>query len=136
STDVLSVMPAHILVLQTSSPALADVLRYATTTGYISFNPTADSLHGGSLLQLMILKRFQLAGHRPVAVVGGGTGLIGDPSGKSDERCMLTRDVLDRNVAGIRAQIEKFIEFGPDRAILVDYSEWLAKLSLIDFLRD
>src|SRR5262245_28185089 len=125
NSDFLAEMTARNLVHQFNSPALAGALRAGQMTGYIGFDPTADSLHVGSLLQLMILKRFQAAGHRPIALVGGATGLIGDPSGKSEERTMLTREELARNLAGIRAQIERFIDFGNGRAVLVDNLEWL-----------
>jgi tyrosyl-tRNA synthetase len=104
---------------------------------YIGFDPTADSLHVGSLQQLVLLKRFQLAGHRPIALVGGGTGMIGDPSGKSEERALLDADQLARNRDGIAAQMARFVEIGgPDGGILVDNSEWLASAPLLEFLRD
>ena len=104
---------------------------------YIGFDPTSDSLHVGSLQQLVLLKRFQLAGHRPIALVGGGTGMIGDPSGRSEERTLLDADQLARNRDGIAAQMSRFLDIGgPGGAILVDNSEWLAGADLLDFLRD
>ena len=104
---------------------------------YIGFDPTADSLHVGSLQQLLLLKRFQLAGHRPIALVGGGTGMIGDPSGKTEERALLDDDQLARNRDGIAAQMSRFLEIGgAEGAILVDNSEWLTAANLLDFLRD
>ncbi len=125
------------LVHQSTSPELVDLLQRESVTAYIGFDPTADSLHVGSLLQVLALVRLQRAGHTPIAVVGGGTGMIGDPSGKSAERTMLTREQIDANVAGIRAQLERYLDFsGAHAARLVDNSEWLGKLQLIEFLRD
>lgn len=109
-----------------------------TTTAYIGFDPTAPSLHVGSLLQLLMLQRLQCAGHRPIAIVGGATGLIGDPSGKSNERQLLTRERIATNLEGIRKQLERFLDFseGPSQAMVLDNSIWLEDVGLIDFLRD
>ncbi len=105
--------------------------------GYIGFDPTAPSLHVGSLIPVLGLARLQRAGHRPIAVVGGGTGLIGDPSGKSAERPLLDREQVEANVAGIRAQLERFLDFeGAHGARLVNNLDWLGRLTLLDFLRD
>lgn len=134
--DFLDDLQARGLIHQMSDPALADVLRGRRMTGYIGFDPTADSLHVGSLMQLMTLKRFQLAGHRPIALLGGATGLIGDPSGKSAERGMLSLDELEKNVAGIRAQVERFLNFNDGDALLLNNADWLGRLNLVDFLRD
>ena len=104
---------------------------------YIGFDPTADSLHVGSLQQLVLLKRFQLAGHRPIALVGGGTGMIGDPSGKSEERALLDDEQLAANRDAIATQMARFLEIGgPEGALLVDNAEWLADAKLLEFLRD
>jgi tyrosyl-tRNA synthetase len=104
---------------------------------YIGFDPTADSLHVGSLQQLVLLKRFQQAGHRPIGLVGGGTGMIGDPSGKTEERSLLDADQLAANRDGVAAQISRFLDVGgPDGAILVDNAEWLGEAKLLEFLRD
>ena len=104
---------------------------------YIGFDPTARSLHVGSLLPLTILGRLQRAGHKVYALVGGGTGMIGDPSGKSAERQLLTPDVVRENVIGIREQIGRFVRFdGDNPAVLVDNADWLARYSLVDFLRE
>ena len=109
-----------------------------TLTGYIGFDPTAASLHVGSLLPIMALARLQRCGHSPIALVGGGTGLIGDPSGKSAERTLLTLEQVEENVAGIRAQLERFLDFDAPKhpARLVNNADWLARLSAIEFLRD
>ncbi len=134
--DFLNDLQERNLVHQISDPAVADLLRAGSTVGYAGFDPTADSLHIGSLVPLMTLMRFQRAGHRPIALLGGGTGLIGDPSGKESERTLLTRESLERNVAGIRAQCERFLDFSSDGAILVNNADWLCELNLVEFLRD
>src|SRR5690606_19010357 len=105
---------------------------------YVGFDPTADSLHVGHLLGQLGLRRFQLAGHRPFPLAGGATGMVGDPSGKSEERNLLTRDELRHNVECIKAQLERILDFepGPYQATLVDNADWTAGTSLLDFLRD
>lgn len=109
----------------------------SSTVIYAGFDPTSDSLHVGSLLPLMMLRRFQQAGHRPIALVGGATGMVGDPSGKSDERVLLSREALQHNVAGIEQQMRKFLDFeGPNAAILVNNYDWMHSFSFLDFLRD
>ncbi len=116
---------------------LADELEKGPMTLYCGFDPTADSLHIGSLLPIMGLAHFQRAGHKPVALVGGATGLIGDPSGKSDERTLLTRERVGQNAAGIRMQLERFLDFeSRNGAEMVNNADWLCGISLIDFLRD
>jgi tyrosyl-tRNA synthetase len=126
------------LVHQATDPDLLARLDDGTDpiTAYIGFDPTADSLHVGNLLQLCNLRRLQEAGHRPIALAGGGTGMIGDPGGKSEERNLLTLDELQRNLAGIRAQLERFLDFSDDRARLVNNGDWLWQTGLLDFLRD
>ncbi len=104
---------------------------------YAGFDPTADSLHVGSLLPLMMLRRFQQFGHRPIAVVGGATGMIGDPSGKSDERQLLSKESLDANLTGIRKQMESFLDFnGSNAAAVINNFDWMQSFSFLDFLRD
>jgi tyrosyl-tRNA synthetase len=121
----------------TSAPEVRAALAERKVTGYIGFDPTAASLHVGSLLPLTVLVRLQRAGHRPIALIGGGTGLIGDPSGKDAERSMLTNDVIEQNIAGVRAQLERFLDFSGERgALLVNNHDWLKRLDLIGFLRD
>src|SRR3954454_15606724 len=95
-----------------ATDGLADILANERVTAYIGFDPTASSLHVGSLLTVMGLARLQRYGHAPIAIVGGGTGMIGDPSGKSQERVLLSAEQIDVNVAGIRAQLERFLDFG------------------------
>lgn len=107
-------------------------------TAYIGFDPTASSLHVGSLLPIMGLARLQRFGHRPIALVGGGTGLVGDPSGKSQERNLLTLEQVEANAVGIRAQLERFLDFspGPAAAQLLNNADWLAPMPFLEFLRD
>jgi tyrosyl-tRNA synthetase len=128
------------LIHQVTDPLLLDKLNDERLTAYIGFDPTADSLHVGSLLQMCNLRRLQLAGHRPIALAGGGTGMIGDPGGKSEERNLLSVEELAANVAGIRPQLERFLDFSggasQSRAILLDNSTWLGSLGLVGFLRD
>jgi tyrosyl-tRNA synthetase len=126
-------------ILHEATPGLA--ARLATgepIAGYIGFDPSAASLHVGHLIPIFGLLRLQRHGGRPVAVVGGGTGMIGDPSGRSAERNLLARDTLAANVASIRAQLERFLDFGPGEggALLVNNLDWLGELSLVDFLRN
>jgi tyrosyl-tRNA synthetase len=125
------------LVHQATDPVLLPkLLDQDVLVGYIGFDPTADSLHVGHLLQLTLLRRLQDAGHRPIALLGGGTGLIGDPSFRSDERVLLTADQLHANKAAIKGQLERFLDFGHEGAILEDNATWLMSVGLLDFLRD
>ena len=122
----------------TDNDELTEWLATPARAVYAGFDPTADSLHVGSLMPLLMLRRFQRAGHRPIALVGGATGMIGDPSGKSQERNLLSPDDLAHNVAGIRRQMEHFLDFdaGPHSALLVNNLDWMGKFSFLDFLRD
>ena len=122
------------LMHQVTDPAIVPKLDHEALTVYIGFDPTASSLHVGSLLQLCTLRRFQLAGHRPIALAGGGTGLIGDPGGKESERAMVTPEILAAYLEGIRPQLGQFLDL--DRALILDNSDWLGSLSAIAFLRD
>ena len=124
------------LVHQATDPGLSARLDSEVMTAYAGFDPTGDSLHLGHLVGIVGLVRFQRYGHRPIAVAGGGTGMIGDPSGKSDERQLLTAEALRSNTATIRDQLARFLDFGPGGAVLVDNADWLAPLPLLDFLRD
>jgi tyrosyl-tRNA synthetase len=137
STGLFEDLQWRGLVHQMTDPdALPKLLDQDRVVAYVGFDPTADSLHVGSLLQICLLRRLQQAGHRPIALVGGGTGMIGDPSGKSDERNLLSVEQLEANKAGIAAQLQRFIDFGPSGAILEDNATWLGSVGLIDFLRD
>lgn len=120
------------------SEGAEEVLTRERVTAYIGFDPTSDSLHVGSLLPIMVLVHLQRHGHTPIAVVGGGTGLIGDPSGKSKERQLLSEAELAHNLEGIKAQLSRFLAFEgvPNPALLVNNADWLRPLRLIDFLRD
>ncbi len=131
------------LIHQVTAPEVLARLDDARTplTVYAGFDPTADSLHVGHLLQQCTLRRIQLAGHRPVLVAGGATGMIGDPGGKSEERNLLTPDQLAANLEGVRPQLERFCDFSDAvaadrRAVLVDNAEWLTSLSTVEYLRD
>ncbi|MGB0837530.1 MAG: tyrosine--tRNA ligase [Flavobacteriaceae bacterium] len=122
-----------------SMPGTEEQLLKEVTAGYIGFDPTAESLHIGSLIPIIILMHFQKAGHKPIALVGGATGMIGDPSGKSAERNLLDEETLNRNVAGVRSQLERFLDFDSDAtnaAELVNNYDWMKEFSLIDFVRD
>ncbi|OPL16238.1 MAG: tyrosine--tRNA ligase [delta proteobacterium MLS_D] len=113
-----------------------ELLGRESVTCYIGFDPTAASLHIGSLVPIMALVHMQRAGHRPIALVGGGTGLIGDPSGKSELRRVMTRDEIEANVGAIGKQLARYLDFGGDGAILLNNADWLADLKYIEFLRD
>jgi tyrosyl-tRNA synthetase len=120
------------------TPGTEDQLAKEITSGYIGFDPTADSLHIGHLVQIMTLVHFQRCGHRPVALVGGATGMVGDPSGKSAERNLLSEDVLTHNVKCVRAQLEKFLDFSATEnpAEMVNNYDWFKEFRFLDFIRD
>lgn len=120
-------------------PGTEDELNKGMVSGYIGFDPTADSLHVGHLTQIMTLIHFQRAGHKPVALVGGATGMVGDPSGKSAERNLLSEDVLTRNVEALKSQLKKFLDFdsdAPNAAEMVNNYDWFKSFSFLDFIRD
>ncbi|MEM9352298.1 MAG: tyrosine--tRNA ligase [Planctomycetota bacterium] len=126
------------VVHQTTDEGLGDWLEAQPRTVYVGFDPTADSLHVGSLLGLITLRRLQRAGHRPIAVVGGATGMIGDPSGKSAERNLLSKEQLQANLDGMAAQMRRFLDFdcGDNSALLLNNHDWTGPWSYLDFLRD
>jgi len=139
SLDIVAELTWRGLIHQmTDATALAAWLREKPRTLYIGFDPTSDSLHVGHLVALMNLRRFQQAGHRPIALVGGGTGMIGDPSGKSEERKLISYEDIERNIQGVKRQMQQFLRFddSPNGALLVNNYDWLSKFSYIDFLRD
>lgn len=125
-------------VIHDMMPGTEELLNKEMVSGYIGFDPTADSLHVGSLAQIMTLVRFQKAGHKPIALVGGATGMVGDPSGKSAERNLLDTETLNKNVEGIRRQLEQFLDFncGNNSAELVNNYDWFKHYSFLDFIRD
>jgi tyrosyl-tRNA synthetase len=125
-------------LIHAATDGAREALAQENVTGYIGFDPTAPSLHVGSLLVVMVLAHLQRAGHSPIGLVGGGTGLIGDPSGKTAERQLLTPERVEENVAGIRKQIERFLDFdaAANPARLVNNADWLTTLGAIDFMRD
>jgi tyrosyl-tRNA synthetase len=134
-TDFLKELDDRKMIHQ-FTPGLPDLISKHKIAGYVGFDPTADSLHVGNLAAIMLLKHLQLAGHTPIILVGGATGMIGDPSGKKSERQFLTLDALGRNVTAIEKQLKKFLNFnGPNPALVVNNHDWISRLSLLDFLR-
>lgn len=126
-------------MLQDIMPGTEEQLNKETTSAYIGFDPTADSLHIGSLVPILLLVHLQKAGHKPYALVGGATGMVGDPTGKSEERVMLSSDTLEKNQAGIKAQLEKFLDFDPvkpNAAVMVNNYDWFKEISFLDFIRE
>ena len=137
--DIIAELSWRGLINQTTDDAnLPRLLMEKPRTLYVGFDPTADSLHVGHLVALMVLRRFQQAGHRPIALVGGATGMIGDPSGKSEERNLLSLDALQANIAGMEPQLRRFLDFdcGPNSAVLVNNYDWMGKFGYLEFLRD
>src|SRR5215475_6688009 len=137
--DLFSDLTWRGLIHQSTDPQqLTAWLAAGQRTLYCGFDPTSDSLHVGSLLPALMLRRFQRAGHRPIALVGGATGMIGDPSGKSEERNLLSPETLERNIAGVLPQMRKFLDFerSGNKAILVNNFDWVGPFSYLEFLRD
>ena len=126
-------------MIQDMMPGTEEQLSREMTSAYIGFDPTADSLHIGSLVPILLLVHLQKAGHKPFALVGGATGLVGDPSGKSEERNLLSPEVLEQNVRGVKGQLEKFLNFDtslPNAAVMVNNYDWFKGISFLDFIRD
>ena len=125
-----------ILAQVTDEEAVRDLLNNHKTTFYIGFDPTADSLHVGHLMTILVMARLQKAGHRPIALMGGGTALIGDPSGKTDMRKMLTREEIDHNIECFKRQMAPLVDFSDGKAIIANNADWLLNLNYIEFLRN
>ncbi len=137
--DIFRELSWRGLVNQTTDDInLQRLLQEKPRTVYVGFDPTAESMHVGHLMALMVLRRFQRAGHRPIALVGGATGMIGDPSGKGEERNLLSLDTLRANIAGMEGQLRRFLDFdcGANSAVLVNNYDWMAKFGFLEFLRD
>ena len=130
-------LQARGLIAQvTNEPEIREMVNTGKATFYIGFDPTADSLHVGHFMALCLMKRLQMAGNRPVVLVGGGTGYIGDPSGRTDMRNMMTPETIQHNCDCFKRQMERFIDFGEDKAIMVNNADWLLKLNYVDLLRE
>ena len=125
-----------LLAQLTDEEEIKELINAGKATFYIGFDPTADSLHVGHFMALCLMKRLQMAGNKPIALLGGGTGMIGDPSGKSDMRKMLTKETIEHNVACFKKQMSRFIDFSDGKALVVDNADWLMDLNYIDVLRD
>ena len=125
-------------MIQDNTPEFEEHVNTKKTVGYIGFDPTSDSLHIGSLVQLIILKHFQSHGHKPIVLIGGATGMIGDPSGKSKERNLLSQEIIDKNINSLKKQFSKFLDFdcGENSAVILNNYEWTKGLNIIEFFRD
>src|SRR6185437_14575866 len=135
--NVVAALEERGLIAQMTESGLPEAAADRQLYVYCGFDPTAPSLHVGNLVPVMVLSHFQRHGHRPILVVGGGTGMIGDASGKSEERNLLTPDQVAENAANVRRQLERYLTFeGPAGAIMVNNADWLEPMSLIAFLRD
>ncbi len=120
----------------TNEEEIREMIDNGKATFYIGFDPTADSLHVGHFMALCLMKRLQMAGNKPIALIGGGTAMIGDPSGRTDMRSMMTKETIDHNCECFKKQMERFIEFGPDKARMVNNADWLLDLNYVDVLRE
>ena len=135
--NVYDVLKERGLIAQvTHEEEIRNLLANEKVTFYIGFDPTADSLHVGHFLQMVVMKHMQMHGHRPIALVGGGTGHIGDPSGRTDMRQMMTADIIDHNCECFKKQLSSVIDFSEGKALMVNNADWLLKLNYVDFLRD
>ena len=128
---------ARGLIAQVTNEAeIREMIDNGKATFYIGFDCTADSLTAGHFMALTLMKRLQMAGNKPIALIGGGTTMIGDPSGRTDMRKMLTKEDIDHNAECFKRQMERFIEFGPGKAQMVNNADWLLNLNYVDFIRD
>ena len=135
--EIYEELKARGLIAQvTDEEEIRKVINNGQAVFYIGFDPTADSLHVGHFMALTLMKRLQMAGNRPIALIGGGTAMIGDPSGRTDMRSMMTRETIEHNCACFKKQMERFIEFGEGKAQMVNNADWLLNLNYIDFIRD
>jgi tyrosyl-tRNA synthetase len=125
-----------LLAQVTHEEQVREILEKEKVTFYIGFDPTADSLHVGHFLQMMVMAHMQRAGHRPIAIIGGGTAMVGDPTGKTDMRRMMTREEIQHNANNFKKQLSKFIDFGEGKALMIDNAEWLLELNYVQFLRE
>ena len=130
-------LQARGLIAQvTNNDEIRDLINNGGAKFYIGFDPTADSLHVGHFMALCLMKRLQMAGNKPIVLIGGGTGHVGDPSGRTDMRSMMTKEIIDHNCACFKKQMERFIEFGENKAIMLNNADWLLKLNYIELLRE
>lgn len=130
-------LQARGLIAQvTDEPLIRDLINNGKATFYIGFDPTADSLHVGHFMALCLMKRLQEAGNKPIALIGGGTAMIGDPSGRNDMRSMMTKETINHNVECFKKQMSRFIDFSDDKALLVNNADWLLNLNYVDLLRE
>lgn len=138
-TNVYDILTERGYIEQSTDPSIRDLLGNESVTFYIGFDPTADSLHVGHFIQIMVMSHMQRAGHRPIALFGGGTGMIGDPSGRTDMRKMMTQQTILENIAAFRKQMSRFIDFdsdAPNRALMINNGDWLLNLNYVDFIRE
>ena len=135
--NVFDVLKERGLIAQcTHEDEIRELLGKEKVTFYIGFDPTADSLHVGHFLQMVVMRHMQMYGHRPMALVGGGTGHVGDPSGRTDMRQMMTEDIINHNCECFKEQLAKVVDFSDGKAIMVNNADWLLKLNYVEFLRD
>ena len=125
-----------LIAQMTDEAEIAELINNGKAVFYIGFDPTADSLHVGHFMALCLMKRLQMAGNKPIALIGGGTAMIGDPSGRTDMRSMMTKEQIDHNCECFKKQMSRFIEFGEDKALMVNNADWLRDLNYIEFIRD
>ena len=125
-----------LLAQLTDADEIRELINDGKATFYIGFDPTADSLHVGHFMALCLMKRLQEAGNKPIALIGGGTGMIGDPSGRSDLRTMMTKETIEHNCECFKKQMSRFIDFSEGKALMVNNADWLTDLNYIEFIRD
>lgn len=136
-SSVFDVLKERCFIAQlTHEEEIKELLEKQKVTFYIGFDPTADSLHVGHFLQMMVMAHMQRAGHKPIAIIGGGTAMVGDPTGKTDMRRMMTREEIQNNADNFKLQLSKFIDFNDGKALMIDNADWLLSLNYVEFLRD